>query len=72
METPQPPKFTFQRLWKGVLGTPLPWPSGGALLGWPAPGGGPVGSPDMRPPSLSPTHMGQREGGFLQEKKEKH
>lgn len=29
METPQPPKFTFQRLWKGILGTPLPWPSGG-------------------------------------------
>lgn len=29
METPQPPKFTFQQLWKGILGTPLPWPSGG-------------------------------------------
>lgn len=72
METPQPPKFTFQRLWKGILGTPLPWPSGGGLLGRPAPGGRPVGSPDVCPPSPNPAHMGQREGGFLQEKKEKH
>ncbi|CAN0570018.1 unnamed protein product [Rangifer tarandus platyrhynchus] len=33
METPQPPKFTFQQVWKGIPGTPLPWPSGGGPAG---------------------------------------
>lgn len=50
--------------------SPRPWE--GALLGQPTPGGGLVGSADVCPPSPSPAHTGQREGGFLQEKKKKH
>lgn len=71
METPQPPRSSnFQQLWKGILRTPLPWPSGGPCLDGRRQVGVGGGLPDMRPPQPGPdTHRAEREGGFLRKRR---